>query len=183
NNGRTATQTPFNSGGSVPSLVYDGSGRGNTCPQITELGVFAGPVSVTEDCLYLNVFTTRTAGAENAKWLPVLLWIHGGGLYDGESNDCDGSALAKGGPAGPTVVVTINYRLGLLGYLGHPALDSEGHDFCNYGLMDQQEALRWTQRNNRGLRWSALKNRPVEQAGAGGPAGPGSGPPNYPEGT
>jgi len=121
---------------------------GNTCPQITELGVFAGPVSVTEDCLYLNVFTTRSNGAAaNAKKLPVLLWIHGGGLFDGESNDYDASALVKGGPAGPTVVVTINYRLGLLGYLGHPALDAEGHDFGNYGLMDQQEALRWIKRN------------------------------------
>ena len=120
---------------------------GNTCPQITELGVFAGPVSLTEDCLYLNVFTMRTNPAAGAKKLPVLLWIHGGGLFDGESNDYDASALVKGGPAGPTVVVTINYRLGLLGYLGHPALDAEGHNFGNYGLMDQQEALRWVQRN------------------------------------
>ena len=120
---------------------------GSTCPQITELGVFAGPVSLTEDCLYLNVFTTRTNPAPNAKKLPVLLWIHGGGLFDGETNDYDASALVKGGPAGPTVVVTINYRLGLLGYLGHPALDAEGHNFGNYGLMDQQEALRWVQHN------------------------------------
>jgi para-nitrobenzyl esterase len=121
--------------------------NGNTCPQITELGVFAGPVSVTEDCLYLNIFTPHTNGKGNGKKLPVLLWIHGGGLFDGESNDYDASALVKGGSAGPTVVVTINYRLGLLGYLGHPALDAEGHDFGNYGLMDQQEALRWVQRN------------------------------------
>jgi para-nitrobenzyl esterase len=120
---------------------------GNTCPQITELGVFAGPVSLTEDCLFLNVFTTRTNPAPNAKRLPVLVWIHGGGLFDGETNDYDASALVKGGPAGPTVVVTINYRLGLLGYLGHPALDAEGHNFGNYGLMDQQVALRWVQHN------------------------------------
>jgi para-nitrobenzyl esterase len=118
----------------------------NTCPQITELGVFAGPVSVTEDCLYLNVFAPR-ANAANAKKLPVLVWIHGGGLFDGESNDYDPTALVKSGSAGPTVVVTINYRLGLLGYLGHPVLDAEGHDFGNYGLMDQQAALRWVQRN------------------------------------
>jgi para-nitrobenzyl esterase len=116
----------------------------NTCPQITELGVFAGPVSLTEDCLYLNVFTPSTA---SAKKLPVLLWIHGGGLFDGESNDYDATALVKGGPAGPTVVVTINYRLGLLGYFGHPVIDAEGHDFGNYGLMDQQAALHWVQRN------------------------------------
>jgi para-nitrobenzyl esterase len=118
---------------------------GKTCAQITELGVFAGPVSVSEDCLFLNVFTT--GGAAGAKKLPVLVWLHGGGLFDGESNDYDAGALVKGGPAGPTVVVTINYRLGLLGYLGHPALDAEGHDFANYGLMDQQEALRWVHRN------------------------------------
>ena len=77
----------------------------------------------------------------------MLVWIHGGGLFDGESNDYDATALVKGGPAGPTVVVTINYRLGLLGYFGHPVIDAEGHDFGNYGLMDQQAALRWVQRN------------------------------------
>jgi para-nitrobenzyl esterase len=120
------------------------TGFGKTCAQITELGVFAGPVSVSEDCLYLNVFTPHQALAPGAKGLPVLVWIHGGGLFDGESNDYDASALVKGGPA---VVVTINYRLGLLGYLAHPALDAEGHDFANYGLMDQQEALRWVKRN------------------------------------
>ena len=93
----------------------------NTCPQITELGVFAGPVSVTEDCLYLNVFTpSRQWARQQGKKLPVLVWIHGGGLFDGESNDYDASALVKGGPAGPTVVVTINYRLGLLGYSAIP---------------------------------------------------------------
>jgi para-nitrobenzyl esterase len=120
---------------------------GTTCAQITELGVFAGPVSVSEDCLDLNVFTQGRAARPGAKKLPVLVWLHGGGLFDGESNDYDASALVKGGPAGPTVVVTINYRLGLLGYLAHPALDAEGHDFANYGLMDQLEALRWVHRN------------------------------------
>ena len=61
----------------------------NTCPQITELGVFAGPVSVTEDCLFLNVFTphANNGHANNGKKLPVLVWIHGGGLFDGESDD------------------------------------------------------------------------------------------------
>jgi para-nitrobenzyl esterase len=118
---------------------------GNTCPQITELGVFAGPVSTTEDCLFLNVFTPQ--GADAHKKLPVLVWIHGGGLVDGETNDYDPGALVKGGPAGPTIVVTINYRLGLLGYFAHKAIDAEGHDFGNYGLMDQQAALRWVHRN------------------------------------
>lgn len=119
---------------------------GNTCPQVTELGAFAGPSSITEDCLYLNVFTTRLW--DQSKGSPVLVWIHGGGNVDGESNDYDGAKLATGGPLGtPTVVVTLNYRLGLFGFLAHPALDSEGHSFANYGILDIQAVLKWVQRN------------------------------------
>ena len=121
----------------------DATTFGNTCPQNYEFGVFAGPPSDTEDCLYLNVFTINPGRGKD----PVLVWIHGGGLFDGESNDYDATRLAEGGPAGPTVVVTINYRLGLLGYLAHPALDAEGHPFGNYGLLDQQAALRWVHDN------------------------------------
>jgi para-nitrobenzyl esterase len=118
----------------------------NTCAQVTELGVFAGPPNINEDCLYLNVFTTRLGGA--GKGNAVLVWIHGGGNVDGESNDYDGTKLATGGPLGsPTVVVTLNYRLGLFGFLAHPALDSEGHLYDNYGIMDQQAVLQWVQRN------------------------------------
>ncbi|TLZ15421.1 MAG: carboxylesterase family protein [Gammaproteobacteria bacterium] len=118
----------------------------NTCAQVTELGVFAGPPNINEDCLYLNVFTTRLGGEERGN--AVLVWIHGGGNVDGESNDYDGSKLATGGPLGtPTVVVTLNYRLGLFGFLAHPALDSEGHLYDNYGIMDQQAVLQWVKRN------------------------------------
>jgi para-nitrobenzyl esterase len=117
-----------------------------TCAQITELGVFAGPANANEDCLYLNVFTADPT-ARGKKLKPVLMWIHGGGLVDGESNDYDASWLVKKGMAGDTVVVTINYRLGLLGYFAHPALDAEGHNFANYGLMDQQAALQWIRAN------------------------------------
>jgi para-nitrobenzyl esterase len=118
----------------------------NTCAQVTELGVFAGPPNINEDCLYLNVFTTRLGG--RGKGNAVLVWIHGGGNVDGESNDYDGTKLATGGPLGtPTVVVTINYRLGLFGFLAHPALDAEGHLYDNYGIMDQQAVLNWVQRN------------------------------------
>src|SRR5215472_8538810 len=116
----------------------------NTCPQVTTLAVFAAPASITEDCLYLNVFTTRLGSGG----LPVFVWIHGGGNVDGESNDYDGSKLATGGPSGtPVVVVTLNYRLGLFGFLAHPALDAEGHLFANYGIMDIQAVLQWVQRN------------------------------------
>ena len=128
----------------------DATAFGNTCPQNFELGVYAGPPSDTEDCLYLNIFTTNVdsdGDTGRREKNPVLLWIHGGGWFDGESNDYDASKLALGGPAGPTVIVTMNYRLGLLGFLAHPALDAEGHAFADYGLMDQQAALRWVQQN------------------------------------
>jgi len=111
------------------------------CAQVTTLGVFAGPPSSNEDCLYLNVYTPNLSGSAK---LPVFVWMHGGGNVDGEANDYDGSKLAAQGKA---VVVTFNYRLGLLGWLANPALDAEGHAFANYGLMDQQAALKWVQAN------------------------------------
>lgn len=126
--------------------ALDATHYANTCPQVTELGAFAGPTSITEDCLYLNVFTTG-AGKPNKK-KPVVVWIHGGGNVDGESNDYDGSKLATGGPNGvETVVVTINYRLGLFGFISNPALNAEGHLWGNYGILDVQAVLRWVQRN------------------------------------
>jgi para-nitrobenzyl esterase len=114
---------------------------GLTCAQITTLGLFAGPEDSNEDCLYLNIFTPKQA---RNKKLAVLVWIHGGGNFDGESNDYDASKLAS---KGNLVVVTLNYRLGLLGWLANPALDNEGHPFGNYGLIDQQLALKWVQKN------------------------------------
>lgn len=123
--------------------TLDATQFGNTCPQVTELGAFAGPSSTSEDCLYLNVFTT---GSKKKKG--VIVWIHGGGNVDGESNDYNATKLATGGPDGhETVVVTLNYRMGLFGYLSHPALNQEGHQWGNYGIMDIQAVLRWVQRN------------------------------------
>lgn len=121
-----------------------------TCAQVTELGIFAGPATTNEDCLYLNVFTTNVDGRHQGqgKGNAVLVWIHGGGNVDGESNDYDASKLATGGPQGvPTVVVTLNYRLGLFGFMAHPALDAEGHLADNYGILDQQAVLQWVKRN------------------------------------
>ena len=112
---------------------------GPTCAQVTTLGPFAGPPNSNEDCLYLNVFTQDT----KAK-LPVLVWIHGGGYFDGASNDYDPTKLVT---KGKLVVVTLNYRLNLFGFMAHPALDAEGHAVGNYGLMDMQAALKWVQRN------------------------------------
>jgi para-nitrobenzyl esterase len=123
--------------------LLDATEYANTCPQVTELGAFAGPTSTTEDCLYLNVFTTGTSPKK-----PVLVWIHGGGNVDGETNDYDGSKLATGGPLGtPIVAVTINYRLGLFGFFSNPIINAEGHPWGNYGILDQQAALRWVKAN------------------------------------
>jgi para-nitrobenzyl esterase len=126
----------------------DATSFGASCAQVTTLGVFAGPTSINEDCLYLNVFTKRGHRSRSTR-KPVLVWIHGGGNVDGSSSDYDGTKLASGRRYGgkDTVVVTVNYRLGLLGFLAHPALDSEGHAFGNYGTMDIQAALRWVRRN------------------------------------
>ncbi len=100
-----------------------------------------GVASTSEDCLYLNIYAPLT-GAKN---LPVMFWIHGGADDEGTGDQYDGSALVQNG----VIVVTINYRLGLLGFLAHPALDaaSPGHASGDYGLMDQQAALRWVKSN------------------------------------
>jgi para-nitrobenzyl esterase len=100
-----------------------------------------GKASTSEDCLYLNVFAP--SGHVNRN-LPVMFWIHGGALVTGESDDYDPTNLVRDG----AVVVTINYRLGALGFLAHPALAGRpGGSSGDYGLMDQQAALRWVQRN------------------------------------
>lgn len=98
--------------------------------------------TASEDCLTLNVWTP--ADAHHA---PVFVWIHGGALRAGSSKEplYDGAKLAARG----VVVVSINYRLGVLGYLAHPGLSAESPQGIsgNYGLLDQIEALRWVQRN------------------------------------
>ncbi|HEY5970664.1 MAG TPA: carboxylesterase/lipase family protein [Pseudoxanthomonas sp.] len=111
-------------------------------PGIAEsAGGTAGPLS--EDCLYLNVWTPE---ASDAGKRPVMVWIHGGALVFGSGNVAlyDGSALARRG----AVVVTVNYRLGPLGFFSHPALDGEEAGApVNYGLLDQIAALRWVRDN------------------------------------
>lgn len=118
---------------------------GPHCAQ-TQRGVFASPSS-NEDCLTLNVFTPQTQPSGGAA-RPVMVWFHGGGLFSGESDDYDGSLLARDGDV---VVVTLNYRVGVFGFLSHPALNTEGHAYANYGIMDQQAALRWVKANIRGF--------------------------------
>ena len=104
-------------------------------------GGTAGPLS--EDCLYLNVWTPGTGVADKR---PVMVWIHGGALVYGSGNIAlyDGAALARRG----VVVVAINYRMGPLGFFSHPAIDGDRAGApANYGLLDQLAALRWVRDN------------------------------------
>ncbi len=104
------------------------------------------PLRTSEDCLYLNVWTA-SLGARAAA--PVMVWIHGGSNVNGEGASpwTEGSALARQG----AVVVTINYRLGVFGFLAHPGLSAESAQRVsgNYALLDQLEALRWVKANIR----------------------------------
>jgi para-nitrobenzyl esterase len=120
------------------SGVRDATRFAPHCPQ--PAGPF-GQASTSEDCLFLNVFTPshQQAGSH----FPVMVWIHGGALVSGESNDYDPTQMVADG----VTVVTINYRLGALGFLAHPALADASGQSGDYGLMDQQAALRWVQRN------------------------------------
>ena len=102
------------------------------------------PEPVSEDCLYLNLWTAAKSPRERR---PVMVWIHGGALTRGSGfvGVYDGESLAKKG----VVVVTINYRLGIFGFLAHPELtrESDHNASGNYGLLDQITALEWVQKN------------------------------------
>jgi para-nitrobenzyl esterase len=134
--------------------VLDATQFGSPCPQV---GGLFGPSSTNEDCLFLNVYTpagavppppaalgTPPTGRGRVERLPVMLWIHGGALVSGAGSQYNPSDLVRQG----VIVVTINYRLGELGFLAHAALAaSPGGPSGDYGLTDQQEAMRWVQRN------------------------------------
>lgn len=96
----------------------------------------------SEDCLYLNVW--RPAGATSGDKLPVMVWVHGGGLFNGGSSFpvYDGVNFARDG----VVFVGINYRLNRFGFFAHPALEDEGYG-GNFGFLDQIAALRWVRDN------------------------------------
>jgi para-nitrobenzyl esterase len=124
------------------SGVLDATQFAPHCPQSPSP---FGQASTSEDCLFLNVFTPghRAPGAR----YPVMVWIHGGSLVTGESNDYLPTGLVEDG----VTVVTINYRLGALGFLADAALADGNGQSGDYGLMDQQAALRWVQRNIAGF--------------------------------
>jgi para-nitrobenzyl esterase len=123
--------------------VRDATRLAHNCMQHQPYGdIDPYAAGVSEDCLYLNVWTPSTSGSR-----PVMVWIHGGGFFAGFGGEerHNASPLARKG----AVVVTINYRLGPFGFFAHPALaaDSPHHASGNYGLLDQIAALDWVRRN------------------------------------
>ncbi|WP_026924166.1 carboxylesterase/lipase family protein [Glycomyces arizonensis] len=115
--------------------VRDATEPGSMCPQLDwTVGGLAG----SEDCLFLNVDVPSDAPGP----LPVMVYLHGGGLISGQGASYDPARIVEGGDV---IVVTVNYRLGALGFLAHPGLDDPFAG--NFGLADQQEALRWVEEN------------------------------------
>ncbi len=147
--------TPPQPYGTFPGYTLQATQFGSECMQPE------GDSTSSENCLFLNVYTPQSdAGDGNAdthRWgmegdsrhhgLPVMVWIHGGALEVGTGASYDPSKLVQQG----VIVVTINYRLGYLGFFAQSAIDAEGHLNGNYGYMDQQFALKWVRRNIAGF--------------------------------
>ena len=99
---------------------------------------------MSEDCLYLNVWTPAKSASER---LPVLVYFYGGGFVAGDGSEprYDGESMARKG----IVALTVNYRLGVFGFIAHPELTKESphHASGNYALLDQNAALQWVQKN------------------------------------
>lgn len=121
--------------------VRDATTPGPRCIQDVRADPDFG-LRTSEDCLNLTVWTPAGATPESPR--AVMVWIHGGGFLNGSSDIYNARWLAT---RGNIVVVTVNYRLGALGFLAHPALGDRDGDRGNYGLADQQAALRWVREN------------------------------------
>ena len=132
--------------GAPPAGRGGGGGRGAAAPGAAPQAPAAPPrePARAEDCLYLNVWTSATSPNDKR---PVMVWIYGGGFTGGSGGMAwyDGENLASKGP----VIVTLNYRLGSLGFFAHPELAKEsGHNASgNYGMMDAIAALQWVKKN------------------------------------
>ncbi len=113
-------------------------------PAPLQWAIMGHPKATSEDCLYLNVWTPATQTTDK---LPVMVWFYGGAFEFGDSASpyYDGTNIARHG----VIMVTVNYRIGVPGYLAHPLLskESEHNSSGNYGLLDQIAALQWVQNN------------------------------------
>lgn len=118
----------------------DGTVAGSECAQGGSL-LGGGGASGTEDCLHVNVTTRGLTGSR-----PVMVWIHGGGFATGSGSEATYEATRLVTEA-DVVVVTINYRLGVFGFLSHPSLGASTATSGNWGFLDQQAALRWVRDN------------------------------------
>ncbi|KAL1480777.1 hypothetical protein MTO96_050760 [Rhipicephalus appendiculatus] len=120
--------------------TVDATGGNTACPQVAEHAILKGNVTFTEDCLYLNVWAPVAATDSGSR--PVLVWIYGGAFSFGSANMpiYNAAWLAA---LGDVVVVSMNYRLGILGFMNANSLEAPG----NVGLLDQNMALKWVQRN------------------------------------
>jgi len=119
--------------------VLDASHFGPGCPQVARYGLTEA--GYNEDCLSLNVTVPYKQNAPGKK-LPVIVWIYGGAFVGGSSSLYDLTHWAK---LGSVVLVSINYRLGVFGFMAHPAFDANANG--EFGQADQREALRWVKRN------------------------------------
>ena len=121
----------------------------NPCPQVESISIDKkgeGEFLGSEDCLFLNIFAPKNISSDNK--LPVMFWIHGGGNTSGEAGSYDFSKLAA---AHDLVIVSINYRLGFLGWFYHPSFaatsNDQGDKSGNFGTLDQIMALKWVRKN------------------------------------
>jgi para-nitrobenzyl esterase len=123
--------------------VRDATQFGGSCVQGTGWDPGYEKPTLTEDCLYLNVYRPTNTSKKN---LPVFVWNHGGGNVGGAGRDTNPDKFVT---RQDVVYVTINYRLGAMGWLDTPALETDNADGAtgNFGLLDQQAALRWVQEN------------------------------------
>ncbi|MDB5476516.1 MAG: carboxylesterase [Phenylobacterium sp.] len=125
--------------------VREATGFAPACMQMSTPRPGAPPVAQAEDCLYLNVWTP--ASAKPGAKLPVMVWIHGGSFTGGAGSNTiyDGTHFAERG----VILITVNYRLGRLGFFAHPALTAESPKGAlgNFGIMDNIAALKWVHAN------------------------------------
>jgi para-nitrobenzyl esterase len=127
--------------------IMNATRPGPACAQTGSLATGVLTTSTAENCLFLNVYTPRSPRREGGRrGLPVMVWIPGGGFTGGAGSIYDGAVVAA---AGSAVVVTINYRLNAFGFLALPSLDGRHQSSGDYGLMDQQAAMRWVRGNAR----------------------------------